>query len=50
MAGMQSSDYIIAINKDSNADIFQIANLGIVGDLNEVVPQLTKAFKEKMGK
>lgn len=50
MAGMQSSDYIIAINKDPNADIFQIANLGIVGDLNEVVPQLTKAFKEKMGK
>lgn len=50
MAGMQSSDYIIAINKDPNADIFQIANLGIVGDLNEVVPTLTKAFKEKLGK
>lgn len=50
MAGMQSSDFIIAINKDPNADIFQIANLGIVGDLNEVVPQLTKAFKEKLGK
>ena len=47
MAGMQSSDYIIAINKDPNADIFQIANLGIVGDLNEIVPSLTRAFKEK---
>jgi len=49
MAGMQSSDFIIAINKDPNADIFQIANLGIVGDLNEVVPALTKAFKERSG-
>jgi electron transfer flavoprotein alpha subunit len=50
MAGMQSSDYIIAINKDPNADIFQIANLGIVGDLLQVVPELTKAFKQKLGK
>jgi len=49
MAGMQSSDYIIAINKDPNADIFQIANLGIVGDALEVLPALTKAFKEKQG-
>lgn len=48
MAGMQSSDYIIAINKDPNADIFQIANLGIVGDLFEVLPALTKAFKERI--
>jgi electron transfer flavoprotein alpha subunit len=50
MAGMQSSDYIIAINKDPNADIFQIANLGIVGDLLQVVPELTKAFRQKLGK
>lgn len=48
MAGMQSSDFIIAINKDPNADIFQIANLGIVGDALEVIPALTKAFKEKL--
>jgi len=50
MAGMQSSEYIIAINKDPAADIFQIANLGLVGDLTQVVPALTKAFKEKLGK
>lgn len=48
MAGMQSSDYIIAVNKDPNADIFQIANLGIVGDLSEIIPSLIKAFKEKL--
>ncbi|NLG16053.1 MAG: electron transfer flavoprotein subunit alpha [Fibrobacter sp.] len=50
MAGMQSSDYIIAINKDPDADIFQIANLGIVGDALEVLPALTAAFKERLGK
>jgi electron transfer flavoprotein alpha subunit len=50
MAGMQSSDFIIAINKDPAADIFQIADLGIVGDVVQVVPALTKAFKEKLGK
>ena len=50
MAGMQSAEFIIAINKDPNADIFQIANLGIVGDALEIVPALTKAFKEQLGK
>jgi electron transfer flavoprotein alpha subunit len=47
MAGMQSSEYIIAINRDPEADIFQIANLGIVGDVLEVVPALIQAFKEQ---
>lgn len=47
-AGMQSSEYIIAINKDPDADIFQIANLGIVGNVLEIVPKLTAAFKEKL--
>ncbi len=50
MAGMQSSDFIIAVNKDPEADIFQIANLGIVGDAMEILPALTKAFKEQLGK
>lgn len=45
MAGMQSSDYIIAVNKDPDASIFQIANLGIVGDALQIVPALSQVMK-----
>jgi len=47
--GMQASENIVAINKDSNAPIFEYADLGIVGDLNKILPKLTEAVKAKKG-
>ncbi len=47
--GMQSSENIIAINKDANAPIFEFSDLGIVGDLNKIMPKLTEAIKAKKG-
>jgi electron transfer flavoprotein alpha subunit len=45
--GMQSSENIVAVNKDANAPIFEFSDLGIVGDLNKVLPKLTEAIKAK---
>lgn len=47
--GMQNAENIIAINKDTNAPIFEFADLGVVGDLHEIVPALAEAVKAKKG-
>jgi electron transfer flavoprotein alpha subunit len=47
--GMQSTQNNVAINKDANAPIFEFSDLGVVGDLNKILPKLTEAVKAKRG-
>jgi electron transfer flavoprotein alpha subunit len=47
LAGMQTSEVIIAINADADAPIFKVATYGIVGDLFEVIPALTEAIRRQ---
>ncbi len=50
LAGMEESDYIIAINKDKFAPIYSVSDLGIVGDVNKIIPLLTERLKKEFSK
>ena len=47
LAGMQTSEHIVAVNSDPDAQIFRVAELGVVGDMHEVLPVLARKLRER---
>jgi electron transfer flavoprotein alpha subunit len=50
IVGIRSAKMVVAINKDAEAPIFQVARFGVVGDLYQILPALSSAFRKKLGK
>ena len=50
LAGMRTAKTVVAINKDPEAPIFKLARFGVVGDLHQLVPALTQAFRDRLGR
>ena len=46
VAGMDNSEFVVSINKNDTAAIFSVSDLGVVGDVNVIIPKLTEALKK----
>jgi electron transfer flavoprotein alpha subunit len=49
LAGMQTAGYVVAVNRDPDASIFRVADLGLCGDLFDILPRLTERIRKEVG-